>query len=470
MSREPAPICMVSIHGRIRGNQPLELGVDADTGGQTRYVVELARALGEHHPVELLTRRLVDPALDDDYAEPTEPLGENARIVRLDAATERGYLLKEQLWPHLDAFIDAAEAHLRSLPRLPRVLHGHYADAGYVVAELGRRLDLPVVFTGHSLGRIKRARLIAHGLDEDELEATYHLSTRIRAEEHALAAASFVITSTHQEIDGQWARYRNHDAAKMRVLPPGTDITRYQPPCGDEWTTEVAEELARFLTEPRKPMVLILARPDPRKNILRQVEAYASDPDLRERANLVVIAGTRDDLEALDDGPESVITELLKVIDREDLYGRVAYPKNLAGADIPVLYRYAAATRGVHCAVALTEPFGLTLLEAAASGLPVVTTADGGPTDILANCHHGVCVDPLDTDAIAAGLRQVLFDGERWLRRAIHGLDGVREHYTWQAHAKAYLDLLDQQLTPRAQHGQVLELVDATREPVTLCS
>jgi len=37
---------LFSIHGLIRGKN-LELGRDADTGGQTKYVVELAKALGE---------------------------------------------------------------------------------------------------------------------------------------------------------------------------------------------------------------------------------------------------------------------------------------------------------------------------------------------------------------------------------------------------------------------------------------
>jgi sucrose-phosphate synthase len=43
-------ILLISIHGLIRGHD-LELGRDADTGGQTLYVVELARALGERDHV-----------------------------------------------------------------------------------------------------------------------------------------------------------------------------------------------------------------------------------------------------------------------------------------------------------------------------------------------------------------------------------------------------------------------------------
>ena len=45
-----------------------------------------------------------------------------------------------------------------------------------------------------------------------------------------------------------------------------------------------------------------------------------------------------------------------------------------------MFYRIAALTRGVFVNPALTEPFGLTLIEAAASGLPIVATEDGGST------------------------------------------------------------------------------------------
>ena len=53
-------ICLLSIHGLIRGDN-LELGRDADTGGQTKYVVEVARALADQHgvaQVDLLTRQV----------------------------------------------------------------------------------------------------------------------------------------------------------------------------------------------------------------------------------------------------------------------------------------------------------------------------------------------------------------------------------------------------------------------------
>jgi len=113
-------LVLISIHGLIRSHD-LELGRDADTGGQTKYVVDLAKALAEHDDVEqvdLITRRVADVNVSDDYANPTEVLSEKARIVRIDAGTEE-YIPKEQLWDHLDSFMDNLTNVQPSMPVLP---------------------------------------------------------------------------------------------------------------------------------------------------------------------------------------------------------------------------------------------------------------------------------------------------------------------------------------------------------------
>lgn len=56
------------------------------------------------------------------------------------------------------------------------------------------------------------------------------------------------------------------------------------------------------------------------------------------------------------------------------------------------IYRFAAVTKGLFVNLALQEPFGLTLIEAAAHGLPSVATKNGGPMDIIATLKNGVLV------------------------------------------------------------------------------
>jgi hypothetical protein len=60
------------------------------------------------------TTRNVSP----DYAQPIEDLGNNARIVRIEAGPAE-YIPKEQLWDHLDAFSDNMLGFLREQDRCP---------------------------------------------------------------------------------------------------------------------------------------------------------------------------------------------------------------------------------------------------------------------------------------------------------------------------------------------------------------
>jgi sucrose-phosphate synthase len=437
-------ILLISVHGLIRGHD-LELGRDADTGGQTKYVVDLARAIATVDGVErvdLVTRRVISDAVSDDYAVPVEELAPGAQIVRIEAGPAE-YLAKEDLWDHLDSFTDNLFAWLKQQPRMPDVVHSHYADAGYVGVRLSHRLGIPLIHTGHSLGRDKRKRLLARGLTREQIEETYTMGRRIDAEEEVLANADLVITSTHNEIEQQYGLYNYYDPARMAVIPPGTDLVEFHPPAPKE-RFPFAKQINRFLADPDKPIILALSRPDERKNILTLIEAYGESKALQQAANLLIVAGTRDDIRDLESGAQAVLTNILLLVDAYDLYGRVAVPKSHRPSQVPEIYRLVAASRGVFVNPALTEPFGLTLLEAAASGLPIVATENGGPVDIIANCRNGRLVDPLDHDAISAALLGLLRDAKAWDSAARNGLEGVRKHYAWQAHARSYLARLDQ--------------------------
>ena len=441
---EKLKIALLNIHGLIRGHD-LELGRDADTGGQTLYVLELAQALSEQEKVGevlLITRRVEDDEVSPDYAQPIEELNEKLRIIRIDAGPEE-YLAKEQIWEYLDTFADNLVDFFRRQAFLPDILHSHYADSGLVASHIANQLGIPLIHTGHSLGRVKRRRLLASGVDIDQLEQQYKMNQRIEAEEITLATAERVITSTHQEIEEQYELYDHYQPAQMRIVPPGTNVQQFTPPNGDELQSELFKRITQHLDEPEKPMILALSRPDKRKNIVSLIEAYGQSEQLQQHANILVIAGNRDDIDDLERGAQEVFHELLVAIDRYDLYGKVTIPKHHRRDEVPLIYRIAAATKGVFVNPALTEPFGLTLIEAAASGLPIVATEDGGPRDIMANCLNGELIDPLEIASISTAIEKLLLDDDYWQRCQQNGLKGVTEHYSWEAHAKRYLEIIE---------------------------
>jgi sucrose-phosphate synthase len=436
-------ITLISLHGLIRANEP-QLGCDADTGGQVKYVLELARELASHanvREVELLTRQIFDSKVSDDYAQTEEQISENAKIVRIPFGPRR-YLKKESLWPYIEMFVDQTLVHFRRTS-IPDVIHGHYADAGMAGAQLARLLHVPFIFTGHSLGRVKSQRLSLGEAEIEALEEKYKFRARYEAEEMALETAAMVVTSTNQEVSQQYELYDHYQPSCMEVIPPGVDLDSFSPP-GEGWQEPpIAHELERFLREPHKPIILTMARPDERKNLETLVRVYGNSPELRELANLVMVLGTRDDLRALPKGQQQVINNVLHLIDLYDLYGKVAYPKQHTSADVSDLYRLATSLQGVFINPALTEPFGLTLLEAGASGLPIVATNDGGPSDIIGNCENGLLVDPLDDKAIEHALLRVLTEPQQWKQWSDNGITGTRKHYSWGNHVNRYLRDLD---------------------------
>ena len=443
---------MYILHVALQGclsAEPIDYGLTADTGGHIRYLLDLVAHAGARPEVtrqEVVTRAFEDARLGPRYAVPRERLDAKTDIVRL-ASEAPGYLAKEDLHAEHESLADALTAYVRSRPRAPDVIHAHYADGGEVARRVSAATGIPYLFTGHSLGRVKAEATGAGLAPRTPPSGDGVLARRIRTEERVIAEAARVITSSRDEAEYQYGLYAGTDPARVTVNPPGTYL------CADDAlalpgaTRAVRDDLARFLTDPDKPCVLALARPVRKKNLTGLVEAYAASPGLQEAANLVVYAGSRGDLDALEPENREVLEELLALVERHDLYGRVALPKVHTPDEVPALYAYAARVGGVFANPALNEPFGLTILEAAASGLPVVATRSGGPVDIVGRCGNGVLVDPRDPEDIAGGALALLGDRARWEACARAGRAACG-YYDWSRHAADYVALCRQVVRP----------------------
>jgi sucrose-phosphate synthase len=446
-------IQMFSIHGLIRAEN-MELGHDADTGGQIKYVVELCNTLSQNSTVkkvDLFTRLIQDKSCSDDYNLAIEQINDNFRIIRIQCGG-RKYIRKELLWPFLDEFVDKTIKFIQKEKQVPDIVHGHYADGGYVALELARFFGIPFVYTGHSLGRSKKKQLLSQGMGINDINKKLKIDHRIDIEERILKSVDLIITSTNQEIQGQYGLYRNRTLPQYQVIPPGIDIEKFHPYYHDTFSdsdekeealfasASITRELDRFFQHPDKPIILVLSRPDKRKNIQGLIKAYGEDYDLQAMANLAVFAGIRRDISLKEDNERDVLTRMLLLLDKYNLYGKMAIPKKHDFEhEVPELYRIAAKKRGVFVNPALTEPFGLTLLESLACGLPIVATNDGGPKDIIANCQSGLLVDPRDTPAIAHAIKELLTHQELWNEYSKNGIMNTRKFYTWKNHARTYV-------------------------------
>ncbi|GJD12893.1 Probable sucrose-phosphate synthase 1 [Galdieria sulphuraria] len=364
-------IALLTIHGLVRAEN-VELGRDPDTGGQIVYVLELAKALAQLPIVEWVqvwTKSIKDDRISPEYCQKVEPLLKNiplerACIVRIPCMGSEDYIPKELMWDQLDLMVDAIIRYAMQENKVPDVVHSHYADAG------------------HSLGRTKLSVLQTSGMKMEEIESQYQMTRRIESEECCLDYASLIVTSTADEIESQWGLYDQRRRSVYVVIPPGIDLTRFHPPIGEELSADhdspfISRHTSRFLTNTDKKVILMICRPDKKKNIENLIRIYGRSEYLRTKANLVLILGNRSDVDTMDIHSQEILLNVFKLIDLYDLYGNVMYPKQHEQHDIPEIYRYAASRKGVFVNISWFEPFGLTLLESAASGLPVIATCRG---------------------------------------------------------------------------------------------
>ena len=95
-SEEGLYIQMFSIHGLVRSSD-IEMGRDADTGGQVKYVIEMAETLGRQKGVaqiDLFTRQIKDKRVAAIYGRELERISDNVRLVRVGTTNARRKLLR----------------------------------------------------------------------------------------------------------------------------------------------------------------------------------------------------------------------------------------------------------------------------------------------------------------------------------------------------------------------------------------
>ena len=450
-------IQLFSPHGLIRFKDP-EIGRDKDTGGQVKYILELLENLSEHpkiRKVDLFTRRISDKRVSSSYEREIETVNDKARIVRVTCGGN-SYRSKESLWDYLDEFVDKTIRFIEKEDDFPDVAHGHYADGNYLASQISEVFGIPFIATGHSLGRNKMNILLQDGMAPERINEKFNMQRRIAAEEYAIKNADVIIVSTQHEIDTQYSLYNIERGGKFEVIPPGVNSDLFYPfyrfdMPGFQMSIEqeqalyrVNSDIERFLFNPQKPLILSIGRADKRKNFERIIQSYGQDTELQTMANLAIFAGVRKDITEMPADEQDILTNLLLLLDKYDLYGKMAIPKkNDPKLEVPEIYRVAARKKGVFVNATPGENFGLTIVESAACGLPVVASPTGGPKEILEQCDNGLLVDVENPVEIAEALKKIISDQKSWEKYSANGIIATNQFYSWTAHAKRYVEIID---------------------------
>jgi glycosyltransferase involved in cell wall biosynthesis/phosphoheptose isomerase len=380
-------IAMVSEHA-----SPLAALGEADAGGQNVHVAELALGLSRlGHEVLVYTRR------DDPELPERVPMAPGVCVVHVPVGPPH-VVPKDDLLPHMDAFGDwMAEDWEREGD--PDVVHGHFWMSGLAALRAGRARGVAVAQTFHALGSVKRRH---------QGQADTSPTERLDLERRVAEEVDAVIATCRDEVE-ELARM-GVSTDHVQVVPCGVDTAHFSP-SGPTWE--------HGLPGGCRARLLAVGRLVERKGFDLAVRAL---PELPE-AELVIVGGPPAD--RLDDDPEARrlrdLAEELGVQDRLVLTGQRPHEA------MPAIYRSA----DVVLAVPWYEPFGITPLEAAACGRPLVGTAVGGLLDSVADGVTGQLVGPRDVPALVAAVQGLLADPEGAARMGRRARGRAVELFDW---------------------------------------
>jgi len=392
-------LAMITPHG-----DPLGRIGEPDIGGQCVYVRELAAHLAKAgHEVLVYTR-------DRGEGKPErEEFASGATVLRVPCGPA-GFIPKEELAPYLPEFADRVRKGLAG----DKILHSHYWDGGYVAGALrnGHRW----FHTTHSVGRLKQA-----ALPEGE---QYHYDERIRIETDTYRDCDCVVSLTETE------RRQIHElydvpTDRITVIPPGVNSDVFTPSI-DKKKTRRALGLPEGDT-----IVFTLGRLDERKGFDLFFEAAGR---LTRRDDLPSTLF----LFSAGDGTEQEARErkrLEAIAEANALGSKLRWLPVLPEEELPLYH----STADIFVLPSRYEPFGIVMLEAMACAVPVVATDTGGPATVIESGVTGVLVDPIDIEALADALAELIRAPQRREELGRRGRAKIERSYSWEIIADRHL-------------------------------
>ncbi|HEY6044656.1 MAG TPA: sucrose synthase, partial [Nitrosospira sp.] len=487
-------LLILSPHGYFGQDNVLGL---PDTGGQVVYILDQVRALEREmserlarqgiteQPKIVICTRLIPDAGETLCNQPLEKIHgtHNSWIVRIPFRRTNGEIIHSwisrfEIWPYLESFArDVERDALAQLSGRPDLVIGNYSDGNLVASLISKRIGVTQCNIAHAL---EQSKYLHSALHWRENEAQYHFNCQYTADLISMNSADFIITSTYQEIAGtshnvgQYETYQNYTMPglhrvvngidvfdpKFNIVSPGADAEIYfSYRHRDRRLQSLLPDIERLLygsdpgvpyrgyfNDPAKPLIFTMARLDVVKNLTGLAAWFAQDLRLSGLANLLVVGGHIDPAASTDGEERIEIDHMHAIMNEYKLDGRVRWlgtrlEKNLAGE----LYRYVADRRGIFVQPARFEAFGLTIIEAMASGLPVFATRYGGPREIIQHGVSGYHFDPNNGSAAAAAMADFFTrsatDPAFWDNVSEMSLKRVESRYTWRLYAERMMTL-----------------------------
>ncbi|MEO8881319.1 MAG: glycosyltransferase family 4 protein [Gemmatimonadaceae bacterium] len=338
--------------------------------------------------------------------EPGDEQSDARQTIRLD----RMPIARERLrnFPGLIAWSKRA-AHLARTHEVSFTWCGNLKPASYVALTLRVRMGIPY---GIFLHGTELLLLRAKGREFGK-----HMAARI-----LLGSAAVLVTNS------EWTRARTLEvlddlgipdrANRVYAVPLGADLERFRPGLATERVrAKYGLNAGRWLL-----------------TVARLFEHKGQDNGMRA---LHILRDSEPDLGYAMAGTGDYEPELRALAAKLGLGDRVRFLGFVPEEDLPALYNvpelYLGASR---VAVNHVEGFGISLVEAAATALPVVAGREGGMPEAVVDGVTGLLADPYDPASIAESIQRILRSPELGARLGAEGRRVAESKYSWQRVAR----------------------------------
>lgn len=374
-------IAMISYHTCPRASEE-----GKETGGMNVYVLEISRALGAlGHHVDIFTRshEISDPTVIEE--------AQNVRVLHIPAGPQSS-LPKKQLLTYIPEFIEHAAAFVRNEKITYDLMHAHYYQSGLVAKKVLDTYRLPFVMSFHTLALMKN--LVARDTLEHESQF------RIRTEFQLMKRADAIVASSENDRDYMRYLYDTQES-KIHVIYPGINTELFRP-------IDKTEARNHIGADKEHKVLLFVGRIEPLKGIdtLLYAMKILKKQKPASTACLWIVGG--DISESSEHWPRTLRT-LAKIretlgISKESVHFVGRKPQT----ELP--YYYNAAD--VVVMPSHYESFGMSALEAMASGTPVITTNVAGITSRIDTGHLSHITSAHNPLLLASQIDHVLGDAE----------------------------------------------------------
>ncbi|HVU25283.1 MAG TPA: glycosyltransferase [Opitutus sp.] len=398
---------MVSTHGYVAATPPLGA---ADTGGQVVYVLELSKKLAQlGYEVDIWTRRFEDqPELEE--------VNERVRVIRMRCGGKQ-FIPKEYLCDSLPEWTEHALRFIQKHGLNYSFINSHYWDAGFASRHLSDVLNVPHVHTPHSLGLWKQRQMERdYPGDTKKFEKQYNFRRRVAEEEKLYNDCHLVIATTPPQLDFIVGDY-GIPVEKVRMVPPGYDDNRFFP------VGEGSRQAVRQRLGFKGSVVLALGRLARNKGYDLLIDAFTVTAQRHPDAVLHLAVGGTD----LNDKEQQLLAELHAQAQASACADRIRFGSFIPEEELPDYYR--AADMFVLCS--RYEPFGMTAIEAMASGTPTVVTVHGGLYRALSFGRHALFGDPFDKEDLGITMAKIFRHPRLRSRLSRMGAHKARSLFTW---------------------------------------